>query len=605
MEFNVSLDASPRLQVDARAPLFASVMGSAADLGGGECVFRSQDGQTHVMTHQVLQALDRCRAFLTLAEHVQSVQQILPKVPGEGIARVLESLVSRRLLISEADFIAGLRGAASSASPARMRMIVRGGTSPVAIAPLLESLAQSSDWPADIERVQLLWDSADAEARSSGLAATRLFAERSACKTEWVDAIDLRASLRQLCGKDARQLAAAELIFGTAGGADHQGYNLALALAGGQRSFILDEQMRWPLQRTDDAARGLDLCAQNVRSAGFFPDLGSALAESTAPESATSAWRAHFDACGARLADLLADDGWRAGDLRGRALSECLSTSGSARIAATLTGSRGCHRGIELEDLFLLAGSARAAFAGDREAYMRQLGRGSARHGVDRAQLIRRSALVPLSVDGRGFLPFALPYGGAPGWTFSSMLHLVDPEALLLQLPDSIGIAAAATEIGRDIGKRARSRGPGQFVADYLATRTPDIQADTPAARMQTAAALLQDLAQSSDARLGDQVSEYVQYLRSELIGKLQSVAEAAGTDAPVHWLADLRSLITANGRALIDTTSARLSGDDEADTSHRALRQRLVQTAEAMMVWPVLWERIRAGELRVAVKSA
>jgi len=604
MEFSVSMDASPRLQLDPRAPLFASVMGNAADLGGGECVFRSQDGQTHVMTHQVLQALDRCRAFLSLPEHIQAVQQILPKVPAEGIARVLESLIARRLLVSEQDFVAGMVKAASTSPPRPVQLMIRGGGDAAAVQQLLGALAQASDWRSRIERVQLLWESGNAESRSGCLNAARQLAESAACRVDFVDASDLRAALRQQCGKDARQLAAAELIFGASGGADHQGYNLALALAGGQRCLILDEQMQWPLRASPQAVRGLELRARERISARFYADHASALADGAESDTAERSLSAHLDACGTRLGVLLDRDGWRAGDLRGRALAECLSTTGSTRIAATLSGTRGSHRGVELEELFLLDAEGRGAFAADRDAYLRQLGRGSAWHGVDRAQLVRRSSLLPLTIDAGGFLPFALPYGGAPGWTFSSMLQLVDPEALMLQLPDSIGIVGANAEIGRDIGKRARSRGPGQFVADYLAARVPDIQASTPGARMQTAAALLQDLAGSSDGRLDDQVSEYVQYLRSDLIGKLQAVAEAAGKDAPVHWLADLRALITVNGRALIDTASARLSAADGTDAGNASLRQRLTQTAEAMAAWPVLWERIQSGELRALVKS-
>lgn len=64
--------AAPRS--DPNAPLYASEDGVVASLSNNECIFQvRRTGETHVMTFQVLQALDQSREFRTLDEHVAQI----------------------------------------------------------------------------------------------------------------------------------------------------------------------------------------------------------------------------------------------------------------------------------------------------------------------------------------------------------------------------------------------------------------------------------------------------------------------------------------------------------------------------------------------------
>src|SRR5512146_798696 len=98
--------AQPR--IDPAAPLYASEDGVVASLSSNECIFQvKRSGETHVMTFQVLQALDQVREFRSLDEHVA---RILATIPGltaqrEDVVRVLDSLVKRRLLVSDRGFL--------------------------------------------------------------------------------------------------------------------------------------------------------------------------------------------------------------------------------------------------------------------------------------------------------------------------------------------------------------------------------------------------------------------------------------------------------------------------------------------------------------------
>src|SRR5689334_988512 len=103
------------VRVDPAAPIYASEDGAVATLSNKECIFQvRRTGEAHVMTFQVLQALDQCREFRTLDEHAA---RIMTSVPGltqqrEGVLRVLQSLAQRGLLVSDAAFLQDLAAAA-------------------------------------------------------------------------------------------------------------------------------------------------------------------------------------------------------------------------------------------------------------------------------------------------------------------------------------------------------------------------------------------------------------------------------------------------------------------------------------------------------------
>ena len=66
IDFGNALSPAP---VD-NAPLYASVAGVAHTLGPEECVFEDRaSGEIHVMTVQVVQALELCRPFRSLDQH--------------------------------------------------------------------------------------------------------------------------------------------------------------------------------------------------------------------------------------------------------------------------------------------------------------------------------------------------------------------------------------------------------------------------------------------------------------------------------------------------------------------------------------------------------
>ena len=87
--------------------------------------------------------------------------------------------------------------------------------------------------------------------------------------------------------------------------------------------------------------------------------------------------------------------------------------------------------------------------------------------------------------------------------------------------------------------------------------------------------------------------SEHLAFARSTLVQRLQGVLQSVKS-APVYWQADLRQLIEAQGKALVQAGPPRLADwAQEPDLAGvaRAYRAALAQHAAALEAWPRLWQ--------------
>lgn len=585
MDFNFSMDLSPRPATDPNAPLYASLPGVMAHLGGGECMLRGTDGESHVMTVQVLQALDQCRSFAPLAEHVATVQSSLPKVPAEGIRRVLEGLLARRLLLVETDFVAGLaRSTAGPQANATLRVLIDGGADPAA---WFDALAIGAAAPrlAAAEGVWLAESAAPVAA-----AAARGMRLRAIDPTAAVAAIQRRLALPA----DQRSLLA-ELIGGGRASSPAQAFNLRLLIACGGRALHLGGRQSPPIHRHPAFRRGLELRPHAEYPLRFFADDDAASQAGQADDGALMAWQ--LDALGASVGDLLhikGDSAWQPGDLRGVAIGELPPRIEQARVVATEFGVRGIAESGDREPWFLIDPESRVQLTQDRERYLDFLERGRVWTGARRATLVQRSEREPMALDARGLLGYAPVAGRDHALGFSLLTRLADPGAQVLRVPVAT-LASGPAPATLPIGKTARQPSLTQFVADFLDSRLTDIHANAPDARMHTGSALLDDLAGARDAQLIEFTAEYLQFVRSSWIGALQRIDELAGAAAPIHWRADLRAIVTANGKALVASglpLLADLPAVDSAAALASSLRAALRHEAEHMRLWPLVWQR-------------
>ena len=296
-QINYSTTPSSPPRVDPDAPLYASEDGVVASLSNNECIFQvKRSGETHVMTYQVLQALDQTRQFRSLDEHVERVMGSITGLAGqrEGVLRVFEGLVNRGLLVSATSFVQRC-AEATARSPAPLRgVFIRACDRPDQLAHLLASLSDYERRHRANRHYVLIDDSSSRDAANRHRDLLREFARATGCKLTYVGATEARRLAERL----ARAVpAAAPVLAGFALGEDKAGrfgggraWNLMLLLSAGARAVLLDDDHRLPLRRLDEARAGLDPDLSHHGVTRFHRNLDNALAAKSMAIRSNCTW---------------------------------------------------------------------------------------------------------------------------------------------------------------------------------------------------------------------------------------------------------------------------------------------------------------------------
>jgi hypothetical protein len=592
----------PRPRVDPDAPLYASEDGVVASLSNNECIFQvKRSGETHVMTFQVLQALDQSREFRSLDEHLARLLATLPGLESQrdAVRRVLESLIARGLLVSDRDFLQRA-GAAQGRVAAPLRAVfIRACDRPDQLGHLLASLADYERRHRAGRHYVVLDDSASEAAANRHRDLLREFARATGCKLTYIG----HAERERLVATLARAVPQAAAVLprligpgaaGRFGGG--RGWNLALLLSAGARLALLDDDHRLPLRRPEGARAGLDPNPSPAAYTAFHRSIEHALAAGEEVEA--DPFELHLAIAGHALGDVVGTPGYaiERAALRGLALSRLDHLRGDAPILASHHGAYGSSRTESGVWLYQLPAEARAELVRDRESYLRNVEVGSIWYGYRQARAAGAASFTPFMLDNSVLLPCTNPFGRGEDSLFSRVTELLHPGALVLELPVAIG----------HVQEKARKRSPqtlatstprfNYFVGDFVRRQLPEFNAAEPAQRLGLLAAHLRDIGGADEAGCLRQLREYLAYARADLIERLQQQYDAA-QDAPIYWQADVRSIIEANGKALIGKAAPRLGdwpeGIDEAGCA-RALREETTALAEAWEAWPALWNHAR-----------
>src|SRR5262249_50222022 len=142
----------------------------------------------HVMTMQVLQALDQCREFRTLDDHAVRIEANVQGLAGksEDIRRVLDNLVQRRLLLSDEDFLSRLRSTPRRDAPPQRAVYIRACDRPDRLASLLSSLVDYERRHQAKRRYVLIDDSASPANCDAQRDVLRKFANTTGCEVAYV-----------------------------------------------------------------------------------------------------------------------------------------------------------------------------------------------------------------------------------------------------------------------------------------------------------------------------------------------------------------------------------------------------------------------------------
>jgi len=598
-QFNFAAKTPATPRVDPNAPLYASEDGVVASLSNNECVFQAKrSGETHVMTYQVLQALDQTRQFRTLDEHAERVMASVGGLAAqrEAVGRVFEGLIRRGVLVSGQTFLDRLADVSARAVAPLRGVFIRACDRPDQLAHLLTSLADYERRHRANRNYIIIDDSVSSDATNRHRDLLREFARATGCKVTYVGATESKRLLDKL----ARAVPAAapllsRLVLGEGDRSRFGGgraWNLALLLSAGARFILLDDDHRLPLRRPDDARAGLDPDPASAAVTRFYRNLDNALA--AGEEVDEDPFELHLAALGRPLGALVGDSRYAIdpGALRGLAMNRLDHLRSNAPVLATQHGAYGSSRTDSGLWLYQLPAESRAEFVRDRDSYLRNIEAGSIWYGQRQARVHDSVTFSPFAIDNSALLPCTNPFGRGEDALFSCVTSLCQSGALALELPVAIGHVQEGQRKRSPLTLAAHTPKFNYFVVDYVRRQLPEVSASDPAQRLSLLAAHLRDIAGAAPRVAVQQLKEYLAFVRADLIERLQNQIDGA-SDAPIYWQADARSIIEANGKALIANAAPRLGdwpeGIDDAACAQR-LRDEATQLAQAYEAWPALW---------------
>lgn len=572
--------------------LYASIDGRMAPLGASEAVFfEAGNGRSHVMTQDVAQAYSLCRSFQTMGEHVARIIQAMPALKGQDAAvrKVLEMLQGRGLLHSDMQFVERFLPEATSTQADVAGVFVIATDEAVALDACLAALAEQAaryGLPGPVFVLDLM-PKADVEAHAGAIDALRAqvgvpVAHVTSAALEPV----LQDVIAQL-GLDAEQAAALRRLLEGGQGAAR---NWIAVLAAGQRAVVLDAETALPLLRHPEFTPGLyvDMRANATRSfesQSAYEQAGQALD--------FDVLAAHLEVCGLSLAEAMARQPQAAlerASLYGVDVMQAPWLRPDARVAVTTVGRHGPFALSDPSLPYRLDEAARAGLVASREGYLKYHRSPLLWRGARSFQTGMWERFTPLALDVSRLLPCTLPTAPFAGALQLALLRLSDAACTDFGFPDALRQtrpgAAADDALGRPDS--------AQCLIGLAAHVAQDLYAHDAAARLAVMAAKLDDLATADDTGLRNYLVEYLVYHRASAIEHMQQLA-AAAKSPPVYWLADLRSAIETQGKAMIAGETPRLEGwpASDSEAAHLArFRSELGTLATGLKLWPRLFAR-------------
>lgn len=586
----------------ANEELIAAVNGVVYPLSREECVFRaSATGDKHVMTLQVLQALDLCSRFRTLDEHVAAVMNAISELKGrdEDVLRVLGFLQKRKLFVSARDVLEGFRVEAEQAAPLA-GLFVRSAGRPECLDRLLKSYADRRADPESYPACFVVDDATDPDASGACEAVCERWRKQGVAVrwlgTDWQRSLIDRLTERLPDAETAIRLLLARDDAGD-GFTGGRAWNLITLAASGRRLLMVDDDIVLQSRQLDGGG-GVEVDAPDRWDLWFYRDADSVAHAGEALEADPVALHeTHLGRPIGAAVRVFADQPALLAGMDQRRL-ESLAVKGP--VIATISGVYGDAASAGNLWYFTATGESRERFWRSREDYDSFRRTRWVARSRRRASIQRRASFTPVGLDASHLLPPVLPDGRNEDFLFNVMLARMHPRARTLELPWALGhFPEAPRDWQMDALKQPHSPSFGRFLGDFLLNLASGAPVLAPEDALGDALARIAALADESDGMLRSRLDEYLMYARSDIVRRLQQrIAE--NPQAPVYWAADVRRIIELNGKALTGNDAPRLAGTPERlpDADYIAwVRDRLRRFAKAARHWPAMMQAAREIE--------
>lgn len=583
---------------DPGQPLFASIEGRAGRLGPDEVVFFDPEHkQSHVMTLQVLQAMDLCREFQPMDLHARRVAEQLPGLKGKeaAVRRVLEGLASRGLLVSDDAWLRRFEERPALEPAPLAGLFIRACDRPAQLHDLLHSLIEHDrryGLPADVIVVD---DSTDPDCAAAHRQKLADFGEQVSVSARYVGRPEWDRVIRDL---DTRVGPAAGALLrrseghgGRRGGGI--GKNLISLLAAGRRYMLLDDDFLFPLRRHAEHVPG-SVCSPLGWAVRTFATVEAALASGSDPDG--DLLQEHLSLCGQSLGTLLRrHPGMRLERqaLVGMAPSRLPWLDPSKRVVSTVNGHRGQSGASGIGWVFLLDQQARSALCQSDDSWRALRGDPPLWWGCSRYQISDGGAFTPFAIDNSRMLPPTSPFGRGEDALFSALCAVAHGDGVQVDTPFTVGHRQEGARDRSELLGKPETPDLNHCLGELARHLQADLYGAGPVERLGVFTAKLQDIAGSSDEGILSYLGEYLAYRRSLLIENMQTVATSDKT-LPPAWRSDMASLVEANAKALVERGTPVLAGwasGSGRDACVAAFRKEAAVLCDGLRSWPAAWE--------------
>ena len=578
--------------IKAGQELYASVSGVVLTLSSEELVFMNKEtGENHVMTHQVLHALSLCQNFRPLSQHIYNISQSIPELKNQtqAIEKVADFLIKNKLLIEDKDWIVQISESQESMAVQSAGLVIRTCDRPGQLKRMLQSLVKYQEKFGINHPIQVYDDSTTEKKEKeietvckefAGLVKISFYGKTwqsqfvNMLKNEFTESINEIDWLLQRNND------------GFTGG---RVWNFALLNNAGKKFLFYDDDYIFE-PRIIEESKSVDLDGRLGLSVGFANNLSEI--RDSSREYDRDVLSEMLDTCGKSVGNWLTESNLEINSVESLNLLELQRIDNSSIIKFTGNGTWGSPRSDSNYWLYNLDENQKQEFWKSRENYLDNIEASNLMHYTENYEFLGLTKFSPSAIDNSTLMPFAFPVERVEDHFFNAVSLFCYPNQVSLHYPFMMGHIQNSKRDRANSNHIAIKPNFNKFIADFSLTLLDSTDAKDPVLRMKTLSKYILGLADSSDENIHNRLKEYLSQMRSDVILSMQEQMRKS-PDAPVYWQADVREIVEANGKAIIQNGVPVLNGWGDNLSKEECVnmaRKKITDVARAMELWPELW---------------
>ena len=580
--------------------VYASVSGVALPLSHEELVFMNREsGENHVMTHHVLHALSLCQNFKPIDQHVLNISNNIPELSQQvnAIEQVTSFLINKNLLIEDKDWQERLSQSSQQSATNSAGIVIRIGQQTSQLKRQLHSLVKYQNKFKTNFPIQIFDDSNNEKLEKEFELICLEFKKKlnitffnKAWQKQFIKMLKKEfpknsEEINWLLEKNENNYTGGRV------------WNFALLNNSGKKFLFFDDDYIFESRVIGNESKHLNLQDNNELSVGFSLSL-SEIRESSI-EYDVDILTTMLNSCGQTVGNWLSTTDIQFIPFENLNLLELQRIHSLSVIKSVGNGSWGSPRTDSNFWLYFLQGQQKQEFWKTRETYLDNIEASNLMHYSQDYEFLASARFVPSAIDNSNMMPFAVPFDLSEDHFFNSVSLFCYPDQVSLHCPVMMGHIQGKNNKRLNTNHIARKPNFNKFVADFALTLIDSTDAQDPKLRLKTLANYVMGLADSNDHNILNRLKEYLSQIRSDMVLTMQQQL-AQSPDAPVYWQADVRELIEANGKALLQASVPVLGNWNDKISEQECIdlaRKELTDFAKAMQLWPDIWDFCKTSQ--------